>query len=82
MSIPDSGDLRGQESSAPAEDQVNPVAYWIQNCRTRTRATIPDDTVERRAMYLQSGNSFTPWGKLDDKEKELWRHLARVDLNG
>ena len=61
---------------------VNPVAYSIASFKDRSRGWLPDDLVDRRAKKLHADSSFAPWASLDDKEKELWRHLARVQLTG
>lgn len=66
-----------------SEDQpVNPVAYSIVSFKDRSRGWLPDDVVDRRAMKLHAESSYVSWANLDQKDKELWRHLARVQLTG
>ena len=66
-----------------SEDQpVNPVAYSIVSFKDRSRGWLPDDVVDRRAKKLHAESSFASWSTLEGKEKELWRHLARVQLTG
>lgn len=65
-----------------SEDDVNPVAYSIASFKDRSRGWLPDDVVDRRAKKLHAESSFASWATLDDKDKELWRHLARVQLAG
>jgi hypothetical protein len=50
--------------------------------KDRSRGWLPDSLVDRRATKLHEESSFVSWSSLDDQEKELWWHLARVQLTG
>jgi hypothetical protein len=64
------------------EQPGNPVAYSIASAKDRSRGWLPDDLVNRRAKKLHGESSYASWASLDEKDKELWRHLARVQLIG
>lgn len=61
---------------------VNPVAFSIASFKDRSRGLLPNDLVDRRAKKLHAESSYASWSALDEKDKELWRHLARVQLMG
>jgi len=73
---------RGEIVELSEDQPVNPVAYSIVSFKDRSRGWLPDSLVDRRAKKLHSESSFVSWSSLDDKEQELWRHLARVQLTG
>lgn len=64
------------------EQWVNPVAFTIQAYRDRTRGRLSEDSIEWRAKRLHAENSFAEWDKLTELDKELWCHMARVQLLG
>ncbi|WP_040337613.1 hypothetical protein [Candidatus Blastococcus massiliensis] len=63
------------------EEQVggNPVVHHLAVYKTRARM-IDDSRVERRARELQAASSFDDWDGLSGDDRELWRHMARLDL--
>jgi hypothetical protein len=67
---------------APTEDdQVhdNPVVHHLAVFKTRARM-LDDRQVEAKAKQLQAANSYEDWADLSDADKELWRHMARLQL--
>jgi hypothetical protein len=36
--------------------------------------------VERHARELHARSSYDCWNGLSDRDQELWRHMARLDL--
>ena len=58
---------------------ANPVVHHVSVYRTRARM-LGDGRVEKKARELHAANSYTDWGALSDGDKELWRHMARLDL--
>jgi hypothetical protein len=41
---------------------------------------LSDSRVETKAQQLQAASSYDDWEGLSDADKELWRHMARLDL--
>jgi hypothetical protein len=79
--------LRRQRKASPLvisedDERVNPVAFTIQQCKDRTRGKLAEGMVERRAKELHADSSFAPWTGLSEVDKELWCHLARLELLG
>jgi hypothetical protein len=64
------------------EERVNPVAFAIHSYKDRTRGKLAEGMVERRAQELHAEDSFAPWSSLTEVDKELWCHMARVELMG
>ena len=58
---------------------ANPVVHHLSVYKTRARM-LSDDRVEKRARDLLAANSYADWDRLSDDDKELWRHMARLDL--
>jgi hypothetical protein len=58
---------------------ANPVVQHVSIYRTRAR-TLGDGRVENRARELQAASSYIAWDGLSDDDKELWRHMARLEL--
>ena len=63
----------GEKTSA------NPVIHHLSVYKTRARM-LSDDRVEKKARDLQAANSYSDWNTLSDDDKELWRHMARLEL--
>ena len=63
------------------EDQqhANPVVHHLSVFKTRARM-LDDRRVEVKAQQLQAANSYDDWDALSETDKELWRHMARLDL--
>lgn len=63
------------------EDQEhdNPVVQHLSVFKTRARM-LDDSRVEAKAQQLQAASSYDDWGGLSDADKELWRHMARLEL--
>lgn len=63
------------------EDQKheNPVVHHLAVFKTRARM-LDDRRVEAKAQQLQAANSYDDWDGLSEADKELWRHMARLDL--
>jgi len=59
---------------------AGPVSQTIVEFAQRTRHRVHDDLVERHARELHSRSSYDCWNGLSDRDQELWRHMARLDL--
>ena len=57
----------------------NPVVHHLSVYKTRARM-VSDGRVEKKARELHAANSYTDWDDLSDDDKELWRHMARLEL--
>jgi hypothetical protein len=58
---------------------ANPVVHHLSVYKTRARM-LSDDRVEKKARDLHAANSYTDWDALSNDDKELWRHMARLEL--
>jgi hypothetical protein len=58
---------------------ANPVVHHLSVYKTRARM-LSDDRVEKKAREMHAANSYTDWDSLSDGDKELWRHMARLEL--
>lgn len=67
--------------SEEQQDQVseNPVVHHLSVYKTRA-LMLDSARVEREAQQLQAANSYDDWADLSDDDKELWRHMARLEL--
>ena len=61
------------------QEHDNPVVHHLSVFKTRARM-LSDSRVESKAQQLQAASSYDDWESLSDTDKELWRHMARVDL--
>ncbi|MGY1617227.1 hypothetical protein ACI797_10855 [Geodermatophilus sp. SYSU D00691] len=57
----------------------NPVVHHVSVYKTRARM-LDEKRVDRRARQLQEANSYDDWDGLSEGDKELWRHMARLEL--
>ena len=57
-----------------------PISHTILDYANRIRYRVNDDLVERRAQEMQARSSYDCWNSLSDRDQELWRHMARLDL--
>lgn len=57
----------------------NAVVHHLAAFKTRARM-LDDSRVERKAQELQAASSYDDWDGLSNKDKELWRHMARLEL--
>ena len=73
--------LPGGAGPADAEPR-NPVAATISSYKEKTRGRIAEDMVVRRAMKLHADSSFASWDSISEVDRELWCHLARMELMG
>jgi hypothetical protein len=64
----------------PAIGLAGPVSQAIVEYAARTRHQVHTDLVERHARELHSRASYDCWNGLSDRDQELWRHMARLDL--
>ena len=60
------------------QEHDNPVVHHLSVFKTRARI-LGDSRVEAKAQQLQAANSYDDWEGLSDADKELWRHMARLD---
>jgi hypothetical protein len=58
---------------------ANPVVHHVAVYKTRARM-LDESRVEREARKLQSASSYDDWDGLTDDDRELWRHMARLQL--
>ncbi len=72
---------RAKSVAATATDEpLGSISYTIAEYAHRVRYQLHDDLVERHARELQQRNSYDCWNGLSDRDQELWRHMARLDL--
>ena len=68
-------------TAAPVPGEpVGSIGYTIAEYAHRVRYQLHDDLVERHARELHSRSSYDCWNGLSDRDQELWRHMARLDL--
>ena len=58
---------------------ANPVIHHLSVYKTRARM-LSDDRVEKKAREMQAANSYADWAGLSENDRELWRHMARLEL--
>ena len=80
-SAPDVVQTAGGLLHVSEEDRAsdNPVLHHMSVYKTRARM-LSDVRVDRKARELHAANSYTDWEGLSDGDKELWRHMARLEL--
>ena len=61
------------------QEPDNPVVHHLSVFKTRARM-LDDRRIEAKAQQLQAASSYDDWKDLSDADKELWRHMARLDL--
>jgi hypothetical protein len=69
--------------SVVAAAPINPagsISSTIIEYAHRVRHQVHDDLVERHARELHTRSSYDCWNGLSDRDQELWRHMARLDL--
>lgn len=59
---------------------AGPISTTIVSYAARMRHRVGEETVDRRARELHARASYDCWNGLSDKDQELWRHMARLDL--
>ncbi|RZU30820.1 hypothetical protein [Blastococcus saxobsidens] len=67
---------------SPSQEDLagdDPVIHHLSVFKTRARM-LDGSRVERKAQELQAASSYDDWDGLTDADKELWRHMARLDL--
>jgi len=69
---------RGPETEAIP--LAGPISTTIAAYAARVRHRVGEDAVDRRARELHARASYDCWNGLSDKDQELWRHMARLDL--
>ena len=74
------GTPKRSRSDEPAIGLGGPVSQTIVEYAARTRHQVHGDLVERHARELHSRASYDCWNGLSDRDQELWRHMARLDL--
>jgi hypothetical protein len=65
--------------SEEEKGSANPVIHHLSVYKTRARM-LSDGQVEKKARELHAANSYTDWAALSEDDRELWRHMARLDL--
>ncbi|MGY1857939.1 hypothetical protein [Modestobacter sp. SYSU DS0290] len=73
---------RRSTTDEPVIGPAGPISTTIVDYAARVRFRLPEDAVERRAQQLHARNSYDCWNGLSEKDQELWRHMARMDLAG
>ena len=78
---PDEQQVPGGIVAITQEDQQhdNPVVHHLSVFKTRARM-LSDSRVEAKAQHLHAASSYEDWDGLSEADKELWRHMARLDL--
>lgn len=66
----------GEPPIAPAGAISQTIAVTASKLRWR----VLSDVVEKRARELHARSSYDCWNGLSDRDQELWRHMARLDI--
>jgi hypothetical protein len=74
------GAAKGTRADRDAIPLAGAVSQAIVEYAHRTRHQVHDDLVERHARELHSRSSYDCWNGLSERDQELWRHMARLDL--
>ena len=74
------GTATSSRSDEPAIGLAGPVSQAIVEYAARTRHQVHVDLVERHARELHARASYDCWNGLSDRDQELWRHMARLEL--
>jgi len=69
-----------RRADEPAIALGGPVSSTIVSYAARVRHRVGEEAVDRRARELQARASYDCWNGLSDRDQELWRHMARLDL--
>ncbi|MFQ1000781.1 hypothetical protein [Modestobacter sp. SSW1-42] len=69
-----------RKAGEPPIGLAGPVSQAIVEYAARTRHQVHGDLVERHARELHARASYDCWNGLSDRDQELWRHMARLDL--
>jgi hypothetical protein len=69
---------RGRDE--PPISPAGSISSTIIDYAQRVRHQVGEDQVERHARQLHSRASYDCWNGLSDRDQELWRHMARLDL--
>jgi hypothetical protein len=56
------------------------ISHTVAAYAARNRHRMSEDAVEQRAQQLHAASSYECWNGLSDRDQELWRHMARLDL--
>jgi hypothetical protein len=65
--------------SEEEKGSANPVIQHLSVYKTRA-SMLSDGRVDKKARELLAANSYADWDGLSDDDKELWRHMARLEL--
>jgi hypothetical protein len=71
-----------RRAGEPPISPAGPISHTIVEYAHRVRHQVHVDLVERHARELHARASYDCWNGLSDKDQELWRHMARMDLTG
>ena len=69
-----------RRDAEPAIALAGPISTTIVSYAARVRHRLGEEAVDRRARELHARASYDCWNGLSDKDQELWRHMARLDL--
>ena len=64
----------------PAIPLAGSVSHTVVAYAARVRYRVSDEAVEQRAQQMHAASSYDCWNSLSDRDQELWRHMARMDL--
>ena len=76
-------DAKRKQRPGQADEAIplaGPISTTIASYAARVRHRVHEDLVDRRARELHARASYDCWNGLSDKDQELWRHMARLDL--
>jgi len=74
---------KGPKKRGRDEAAISPagsISATIVDYAQRVRHRVNDDLLERHARELHARSSYDCWNGLSDRDQELWRHMARLDL--
>ena len=73
-------DKRPGRAAEPAIAPAGSISTTIVSYAARVRHRVHEDLVDRRARELHARASYDCWNGLSERDQELWRHMARLDL--
>ena len=73
---------RGRRAPEPAISAAGSISHTIVDYAHPVPHRVHDDLDERHARELHARASYDCWNGLSDRDQELWRHMARLDLTG
>lgn len=71
---------RRKKTEEQAIAPTGAISHTIAVTANKVRWRVLSDVVEQRAQELHARSSYDCWNGLSDRDQELWRHMARLDI--